>query len=467
MSGSLQSRLKELEEIFPTSRLSIKKGDRDHHARDQSALPAHPPEAVVWPETTEEVSALLEFAQAADVPVTPWGSGTSLEGNPLPTAGGIVVDMGHMNQVLKVHAEDFQVTVQAGLRYRDMNEHLARQGLFFPPDPGANASVGGMLANNAAGIRTVRYGATRDNVLGLEVVLAGGEVIRTGTRAVKQSSGYALTDLFVGSEGTLGVITEATLQLAPVPAWVGAATAGFPSVRQAAQAVYELIGAGLGVTALELLDAHAMGILNRDSQFSFREIPYLFIEIPAPSRGGLDELLEMAEKICRANACQDFKKGLGREARDNLWQARYHIFESHQRSFPGHDYLLTDTCVPISKFAEHAAFAAQEIADSGLPGSIVCHAGDGNMHTVVFFPPDDEGARQRAEAMNGELVNHALELDGTLSGEHGIGLGKRGYMMAEHGEASLNVMRRLKAALDPHGVLNPGKIMPPVAEAPA
>ncbi len=382
----------------------------------------------------------------------------------MPIEGGIVLDLSRMNQILELHAADFQVTVQAGLRYKDMNEQLARHGLFFPPDPGANASVGGMLANNAAGIRTVRYGAIRDNVLALEAVLAGGEVIRTGSRAVKQSSGYALTDLFVGSEGTLGVMTAATLKLAPIPAWVGAATAGFPSVRQAGETVYELIGAGLGVTALELLDGHAIGILNRDSEFSFHEIPYLFIEIPAVSRDGLAELLKMAQEICQSHKCEDFEKGLGREARDRLWRARYRMFESHQRSFPGHDYLLTDTCVPISKFAEHADFAAHGIADSGLPGSIVCHAGDGNMHTVMFFAPDDDEARQRAEAMNVDLVKHALEMDGTLSGEHGIGFGKRGYMVDEHGEASLQVMRRLKAALDPRGILNPGKILPPSPE---
>lgn len=452
--------LEELEDLLPGRQFSFAQADRDQHAADQSALLPRAPDVVVWPESTEDVRRLLEWANENQVAVTAWGAGTSLEGNPIPLRGGITLDLRRMNRILELHSSDLQVTVEAGALYKDMNAQLAKHGLFFPPDPGANASIGGMLANNAAGLRTVRYGATRDNTLALEVVLAGGAVIRTGSRAIKQSSGYALTDLFIGSEGTLGVITRATLRLAPVPAHIGAASVAFPNVAQAAEAVYDLMGTGLAPTALELLDRRAVKVMNSEPDLDLAEAPHLFVEFSAPSQPVLAEASTLAAEICRANDAITFDGGLGQQARDRLWQARYRIFESHQRVYRGHEYLLTDTCVPLSAFPAHVKFASAQIVASQLHGSIVCHAGDGNMHTVVFFPPEDEARRAKTEQLNVALVEHALELDGTVSGEHGIGLSKRGYMAAEHGAGSLNLMHEIKRTLDPHGILNPGKVLP-------
>lgn len=450
----------ELKDILPESRLSFSDAHRGHHARDQSGLPSYPPDVVVWPESEHEVQLALKWANAAGVPVTAWGAGTSLEGNPIPVRGGISLDLRRMNRVLQLHAADLQVTVQAGVLYKDMNAQLAKGGLFFAPDPGANASIGGMVANNAAGLRTVRYGATRENTLGLEVVLANGKIVRTGTRATKQSSGYALTDLFVGSEGTLGVITQATLRLAPIPAHLGAATASFPDPRSAAEAVFDLMGSGLAPSALELLDGRAVHVINQEPEINLPQAPHLLVEFSAPTQSILSELSELARALCEQNGATGLELGLGKQARDRLWAARYQLFEAHRRTYSGHSYMLTDTCVPLAGFADHVEFASGWIDRSQLQGSIVCHAGDGNMHTVVFFPAGDEEARNRAEALNTALVEHALGLDGTVSGEHGIGLNKRRYMSSEHGQTGIELMSTIKQGLDPNGILNPGKVFP-------
>ncbi|MBP9072739.1 MAG: FAD-binding oxidoreductase, partial [Caldilineaceae bacterium] len=314
--------LAELAALIPADRLSTTQAQRDLHAKDQSSHAAHLPDVVIWPTSTAEVSAVLAIAHAHGIPVTPWGAGTSLEGNTIPLGGGIVLNFQRMDQILKVHEQDFQVTVQPGIFYKDMNKILARVGLFFAPDPGANASIGGMLANNAAGSRTVKYGATRDNVLALEVVLADGTVIRTGNRSVKQSAGYDLTHLFVGSEGTLGVITQATLKLAPLPEHFSAATAAFPDVKAAAQAVFDIIGAGLGPAALELMDVDAMRILNTEPEFDFPLLPHLFMEFIGPSEASLEEILALAGEVCRERGAVTVNVGMGRAARNQLWEGR-------------------------------------------------------------------------------------------------------------------------------------------------
>ncbi len=447
-----------LETIVTPERVSTAEAVRTQHARDQSSHQPHLPDIVVWPQTTAEVSAVLRFANEAEIPVTAWGAGTSIEGNPIPVRGGIILDFQQMNRILDIHAEDFQVTVQPGLLYKDMNQVLARHGLFFAPDPGANASIGGMIANNAAGIRTVKYGATRDNVLAMEVVLASGEVIRSGSRSVKQSSGYDLTHLFIGSEGTLGIVTEATLKLAPLPEHFSAVTAAFPTVKAAARAVFGIIGSGLGPAALEMLDATAIEILNTYEDFDLVTAPNLFMEFNGASEATLREELELVEMICQETGCQHFQSGVGREARNRLWRARHHLFETLVRHYAGQTYLLTDVAVPISRYPALVAAAADKMAEFGFNGNFIGHAGDGNLHTAIFFAPHNEAARANALKVNDYLVEQALALGGTSTGEHGVGLGKQKYMAREHGKA-LDLMRQIKALLDPKGILNPGKVL--------
>lgn len=449
-----------LKTTLGADRVSAGSSDRELHSRDQSAHAAHLPDLVVWPDNTDQVSRLVAYANEHDIPLTGWGAGSSLEGNPIPICGGIVVDFSRMNHILEVYAEDFQVRVQPGVLYKDMNQVLAKYGLFFAPDPGANASIGGMIANNAAGTRTVKYGATRDNVLALEVVLASGEVLRTGSRSVKQSAGYDLTHLFLGSEGTLGLITEATLRLAPVPEHVSAAVTSFPSTEAAAQAVFELMGAGLGLAALELVNTAAVAAINRAEQFGLVEAPNLFLEFHGASEASLDDVLHMAETVCREAGCQTYKSGLGHEARTHLWQARHRLAEILIRSHPGLHYAITDVAVPISQYPALVSKAQQALQKlSPMDSYIVGHAGDGNMHTMTFY---DDTAEQRTlvENFTDQLVEDAITLGGTSTGEHGIGIGKRKYMQREHGSAALQTMQQIKHLLDPKGILNPGKVLP-------
>ena len=447
-----------LQQLYPTDRISLARGMREQHAQDQSAHEAHLPDLVLWPLTTQEVSQTLRLAHQARIPVTAWGAGTSIEGNPIPTHGGVVMNLSQMNKILTIHHQDFQVTVQPGVLYKDMNKVLARHGLFFAPDPGANASIGGMVANNAAGIRTVKYGATRDNVLALEVVLADGRIIRTGSRSVKQSSGYDLTHLFVGSEGTLGVVTEATLKLAPIPAHLSAAVATFPSIEAAAETVFEIIGAGLEPSALELLDATAIRVINTDPHIDFPERPALFMEFSASNEAALNETLALVQEICQENQAQDFDTGVGREEQARLWHARHHLFETHVRYFAGQSFLVGDASVPISNYPALIARTAELMQEMGMEGSLLGHAGDGNIHTIVFYPPDDAAAKAKALRFNDAFIGLALDLEGTSTGEHGVGLGKQKFMAREHGPALL-VMQEIKHTLDPHGILNPGKVL--------
>lgn len=308
----------DLAAIVGTEHVSGTEANRQLHSGDQSSHAKSLPDLIVWPGSTEEVSALCAYANERGIPIVGWGAGTSIEGNPIPVQGGIVVNFQRMNRILAIHAEDFQVTVQPGALYKDMNQTLARYGLFFAPDPGANASIGGMVANNAAGIRTVKYGATRDNLLALEVVLADGRIVRTGNRSVKQSAGYDLTHLICGSEGTLGLVTEATLKLAPLPAHFSAVTAAFPTVEDAAQAVFEIIGGGLAPAAMELLDGETVRILAQEGGFDLVPEPTLFMEFSGPSQAALAEVLEMVQAICDDLGCHHFQPGMGREARNRL-----------------------------------------------------------------------------------------------------------------------------------------------------
>lgn len=437
--------------------VSIKDADRDQHARDQSFHEAHRPEVVIWPASAEEISAILRYANRHRIPVTPWGAGTSLEGNPIPLYGGIVLDTMRMNKILGVRPSDFQVDVQAGVKYKDMNEVLVRHGLFFAPDPGANASIGGMIANNAAGTRTPRYGTTKDNVLRLEVILASGEIIRTGTRAVKSSSGYDLVHLFIGSEGTLGVVTEATLQLAPLPDKFSAAIASFPSLEGATQAVSCIMGSGIVPAALEFLDPVTVRTLNASGDIKLPEQPTLMMEFHSATDAGLAEELAVVEEICKEEGCLRFEAGLGRGERDRLWRVRHQTYEILVRSNPGRAFLIVDVAVPISDYPRLVEMAAEAMSERGLQGYLVGHAGDGNLHPTIPYTPGDADSYALASAAEEAIVEFAIAMGGTATGEHGVGIGKRRFMTLEH-KSSLGIMRAIKSTLDPNGILNPGKI---------
>ena len=432
--------------------------DLDQHSRDESFHQAHRPAAVVWPASAEEISAILRYANQRRIPVTPWGAGTSLEGNPIPVYGGIVLDTMRMNQILSLRPEDFQVDVQTGIRYQDMNARLARQGLFFAPDPGANASVGGMIANNAAGSRALRYGTTKDNVLRLQVVLASGEIIRTGTLASKTSSGYDLIHLFTGSEGTLGMITEATLRLDPSPDKFSAVIAAFPGVEGATRAVTSIMGSGLLPAALEFLGPATVRILNASGEFRLPEHPVLLMEFHSVTGVGLKDELALVEQLCKREDCLTFEAGLGRRKRDRMWRARHQTYEILVRTNPGQAFLIVDVAVPVSHYPRLVSLSEEAMVETGLQGYLVGHAGNGNLHPLVAYLPGDEDSYAKASAANQKTVEAAIAMGGTATGEHGVGIGKRRFMTAEHGD-SLEVMRAIKATLDPNGILNPGKIL--------
>jgi D-lactate dehydrogenase (cytochrome) len=438
--------------------VSTANADLAQHSRDQSFHQPHYPAAVVWPAEAGHVSAILKYANEHMIPVTPWGAGSSLEGNPLPVHGGIVLDMNRMDKILEVRAADFQVDVQPGVKYKDMNVILAKQGLFFAPDPGANASIGGMVANNAAGTRTPGYGATKDNVLRLEVVLASGDIIRIGSRSAKTSSGYDLVHLFVGSEGTLGVITEATLKLAPLPEKFSAAVAVFDSVEEATRAVSAIMGSGLSPVALEFLDPNMVRELNTTGEFTLAEKPTLLMEFHSASEAGLKEELPLVQAICESEGGAAFQAVVGREGRDRLWRMRYQTYEVVMRGNPGISFLILDIAAPVSKYPEMVGAARRAMETRGLRGYMVGHAGDGNLHPMIPYKPGDEASHELAEAANAEVVEAAIALGGTATGEHGVGIGKRRFMPLEHGKG-LDVMRTIKNALDPNGILNPGKIL--------
>ncbi|MCA9983481.1 MAG: FAD-binding protein [Anaerolineales bacterium] len=449
----------ELRRIVGAEHVSTAESERHIHGADQSSHERVLPDVVVWPASTAEVSQLARLANEARVAITGWGAGSSLEGNSIPLNGGLVIDFGRMNKIVAVHVNDFQVTVQPGMFYKDMNALLARDGLFFAPDPGANASIGGMVANNAAGTRTVRYGATRDNVLALEVVLADGTVVRTGSRSVKQSAGYDLTHLFTGSEGTLGLITEATLRLHPIPAHFSAVIAAFESTTEAADAVYAIIGSGLNPAALELMDAAAIGYMNTLDSVDLPERPSLVMEFHGASEETIRAELELVQQICAESGCTHFQAGVGRDERDRIWEGRHKLGEILFRIYPESIYLITDVSVPISRYPDLASYAHGLYAELDLKGTMFGHAGDGNLHTVNFAPRNDPARLDNLAQFNDRVVVRAIELGGTCTGEHGVGIGKQKYMVREHGEAGYGVMKQLKQLFDPHGILNPGKVV--------
>ena len=443
--------------IVGSDNLSTAQSDLDLHASDQSQHPATPGEVVVWPLSAQHVAEVLALANQQRIPVTPWGAGTSLEGNPIPLHGGILLTSERMTDIVEVHANDFQVTVQPGLGYKDLNEQLKRYGLFFAPDPGANASIGGMLANNAAGIRTVKYGASKDNVVWLQVALADGRLIELGSRSIKQSSGYDLLHLFIGSEGTLGVITEATLRLAPIAERMSAVVAGFKTVQAAVETVVAVQGIGLDLAALEFIDAKSARSLSKAEGVDLGEQPTLFMEFHAAHQETLELGLETVRELCEEMGATNIRATTNPAERQALWHARHNAFEIMVRTYPNHRFIVLDVAVPLSAYPQMVAHTEEVLALEGVFGFMIGHAGDGNLHVAIPYP--DEETYNKGMAVNESIVTKALQAGGTSTGEHGVGIGKRHHMADEHGPA-LDVMRSIKQTLDPHNIMNPGKIFP-------
>lgn len=430
---------------------------RQQHGRDESPFDAPPPAAVIYCQSTQDVADAVKLAAAFDYPVIAFGAGSSLEGQLLAVQGGISLDLTRMNRVLDIAAADMLATVQAGVTRLQLNDALRHTGLFFPIDPGADATLGGMTATRASGTNAVRYGTMRENVLALTVVLADGRVVRTGTRARKSSAGYDLTRLMVGSEGTLGIITEVTVRLYPQPEAVAAAVCSFPGVAQAVDCTIAIIQAGIPIARCELMDAGAVRAVNAHDHLNLSEKPLLLMEFHG-SPAGVREQTQAVQAIAAEHQGGDFAWADTPEERSRLWKARHHAYLSALQMKPGCRCVTTDTCVPISRLAESINATITEAEAAGLPYFVVGHVGDGNYHIGYLIDPTKPEERELAEALNARLVRRALALGGTCSGEHGIGLHKQDFLREEAGDAALDLMRTLKHALDPKGILNPGKI---------
>jgi D-lactate dehydrogenase (cytochrome) len=438
-------------------RLTTVRQVREHHGTDISSYPVTPPDAVVFPHTTDEVVAIVNLCARHRTPMIPFGIGTSVEGHVLATHGGVCIDLSQMNRVLEVNASDLDVRVEPGVTRKQLNAYLHATGLFFPIDPGADASLGGMASTRASGTNAVRYGTMRENVLGTTVVLADGRVIRTGGRARKSAAGYDLTRLFVGAEGTLGIITELTLRLYAIPAGLSAAVCAFPTVAAAVDSVIEAIQCGIPLARVELLDALTVKAVNRYSKLTLREAPTLWYEFHGTARGVEEQATQMQE-IARAHGGLDFEWATRPEERSRLWQARHDAYFACLQLRAGSRMIATDVCVPISRLAECIAQTQEDIARSTMPIPLFGHVGDGNFHLMILVDPDSDADLKEAWDLNTRLVRRALAMGGTCTGEHGIGLGKREFLVEEFG-AGVDVMRQLKATLDPGNLFNPGKVI--------
>ncbi len=444
-------------------RLSTNLSIRDHHGRGQDVCDPVRPDAVAFPESSAEVASLLALCQAHGVAVTPFGAGTSLEGHVVPTQGGLTIDLSRMTRILEVNGPDMDCRLEAGVTRAQLNAHLRDQGLFFPVDPGSECTLGGMCATRASGTNAVRYGTIRENVLGLTVALADGRVIRTGGRVRKSATGYDLTHLFIGSEGTLGIITEIQLRLHGIPEAISAAVCQFENLSDAVETVMEIMQAGIPVARIELLDDVMMGACIAYSKLADMAAAHTLLFEFHGSPAGVAEQARAAEAIAAGWHSRGFAWATEPEARARLWQARHDGYWAGMALRPGHRGISTDCIVPISRLAEVVLGARQDIDASGLVAPMVGHVGDGNFHALILVPNEPDGM-DRALALDHRLVNRALSLGGSCSGEHGVGLGKRVFMTSEHDPGALDVMRSLKRTLDPSGILNPGKMFP-AAEA--
>ena len=438
-------------------RLSIAASVREQHGRDESWHQGYPPDAVAFARTTEEVVSIVELCGRHDTPMIPFGTGTSLEGHVAALKGGVCIDVSQMNEILRVSADDLDCTVQAGVTRKQLNEHIRDRGLFFPIDPGANASLGGMAATRASGTNAVRYGTMRENVLSLTAVMADGRLIRTARRARKSAAGYDLTRLLVGSEGTLGVITEVTLKLYGIPEAMSAAVCSFSDIGAATRTVIQTIQLGVPIARIELLNASQMDAINRYAKLDYPVGPTLFFEFHG-STAYVAEQAETVQAIVAENGGSNFSWATRAEDRAKLWQARHDAYYSCKAMHPGQLGWATDVCVPISRLAECIVETEEDLKNCRLPTYLVGHVGDGNFHLVIMLDPKSQADIDVATEFNDRMVLRALAMDGTCTGEHGVGYGKIGFLQAEHGEA-MSVMRQIKQALDPRNLMNPGKII--------
>jgi len=438
-------------------RLSTSAAVCEQHGKDESYHTPHAPDAVAFARSTEEVSAIVSLCAEHRTPVIAFGTGTSLEGHVAALKGGVCIDLSQMNRILRVGTEDLDATVEAGVTRKQLNEYLRDTGLFFPIDPGADASLGGMAATRASGTNAVRYGTMRENVLSLTVVLADGRVIRTARRARKSAAGYDLTRLFVGSEGTLGVITEVTVRLYGIPEAISAAVCAFPTIDAAVDTVILTIQSGVPVARIELLDEAQIDAINKYSKLDHRVAPTLFFEFHG-SAAGVAEQVETVKALAAEHGGDDFRWATTPEERSKLWQARHDAYYAALALRPGSKGWPTDVCVPISRLAECIAETKRDLAQSSIPSALAGHVGDGNFHLIFMIDPQSQEEISEASRLNDRMVARALQMEGTCTGEHGIGYGKIDFLLDEHGEA-ISVMRSIKQALDPHDIMNPGKIV--------
>ncbi|WP_244668336.1 FAD-binding oxidoreductase [Bacillus sp. NTK074B] len=447
--------LHELMDVLGENKVGISDGDRFRHSKDESSHSPVEPEVVVFPEEKEDILLALKLANTFDIPITPFGSGSGLDGQAIPIRKGISMNFERMDRVISFEPEDLTVTVQPGITRLDLNKVINPHGLFFPIDPGANASIGGMVATNASGTTAVRYGSMKDQVLNLEVILADGKTIKTGSNAKKSSSGYHLNSLFTGSEGTLGIISEITLKLHGIPEHTIAASCTFDSPKACVEAAHSVLMSGVPVLRMELVDANSMKQVNEYGEYHFPVQHTLFFEFSGTHVSAKDDA-NIVGKLMEEWGCENWKHASGSIERATIWRARHELAYAF-RHIKGMAVSGSDVCVPISKLADLVEFARERIEASGLLGGIFGHVGDGNFHTIVVYDPENSMERKQSEAINNELVLKALELKGTCTGEHGVGIGKMKYQEAEHGHA-VDVMKSIKALLDPHSRFNPGKI---------
>jgi D-lactate dehydrogenase (cytochrome) len=438
-------------------RATTSRGVREHHGKDESYFPYAPPDAVVFPESTGEVRDIVGICRRHRTPMIPFGVGTSLEGHVLAIHGGVCVDLSRMNKVLAVHEADLDAVVQAGVTRKQLNEHIRHSGLFFPVDPGADATLGGMAATRASGTNAVRYGTMRENVLALTVVLADGRVVTTSRRSRKSAAGYDLTRLFVGSEGTLGIITEVTVRLYALPEAISAAICSFPQIAGAVNTVIQTLQAGIPIARSEALCATTMKAINAYSKTGYREQPTLFLEFHG-TQAGVEEQAKLVQEIARENGGMDFEWTTRPEDRNRLWSARHQAYFACLQLRPGSRAVSTDVCVPISRLTECIVETARDIDKASMPIPLFGHVGDGNFHCEILIHPDSEAELAEAKAFNERVVNRALAMEGTCTGEHGIGIGKMKSLRKELDEA-VDLMAAVKRSFDPENLMNPGKIV--------
>ena len=439
-------------------RATTSRGVREHHGRDESSYPAAPPDAVVFPHTTEEVRDIVNLCRRHRTPIVPYGVGSSLEGHTLAIHGGVCMDLSQMNRILAVREADLDCTVQAGVTRKQLNEYIRHTGLMFPLDPGADATLGGMASTRASGTNAVRYGTMRENVISLTVVLADGRVIRTSRRARKSSAGYDLTRMFVGSEGTLGIITEVTLRLYAIPEAMSAAVCSFKDMAGAVDTVIQTLQSGIPIARSEALCATTMRAINAYSKTGYPEQPTLFLEFHG-TQASVEEQARLVQEIAHANGGLDFQWAARAEERNKLWQARHDAYFACLQLMHGTRCVATDVCVPISRLTECITETAKDIEKASRPIPLFGHVGDGNFHCVLLVRPHNEADLAEARAFNERLVSRALEMEGTCTGEHGIGFGKLKWLAREHGEG-VELMRAIKRTFDPDNLMNPGKVFP-------